>query len=126
MSKFYGQFFKVFTLLVGLYASAECATLEAFGFKCEVVRRKAVAAAPMDVSSFDWFLNPRNGNVLIKSASGEIAATIYFSRYDRSLRAILNIPNNTPVELLSIKDILSAKKWVITQAQNYGIALART
>ena len=127
MSKFYSQFFKVFSLVIGLCSSADCATLLEFGFKREA--RRPVSAAPADVSSFDWGSNPHTGNMLIRSAkTGGVAATIFLLQFGADkgkIGAYLNLPSNKKVEGRPFTDILSAQKWVVIQANNHGIALAR-
>jgi hypothetical protein len=125
MSNFYSRFFKVFTLLMGLCANANCATLFDFGF--QRVERRPVSGVPAKVESFDWGSNPHTGNLLINSKRGEIAATIFLLQFGEDkgkIGAYLNLPGNKKEEGRFLS-VLAAQKWVIIQAQNHGIALAR-
>ena len=126
MSSFYTRFFKVLVLLIGVSFSADCATLLDYGFQRPA--RKTVVAAPANVESFAWGINPHSGNTLIKSTAGELAATIFslqFGPHKGKLGAFVNAPVGR-VEGQGFMDPLSAKKWVVNQAQTYGITLAST
>lgn len=126
MPNFYSRFFQVFTLVIGFCSSADCATLFDFGFQRP--ERRSVPVVPAKIESFEWGSNPHTGNMLIRSKSGEIAATIFLLQFGADkgkIGAYLNLPGSKKVEGRPFMDVLSAQKWVITQAHNHGIALAR-
>jgi hypothetical protein len=125
MSNFYSRFFKVFTLLMGLCANANCATLLDYGFKRRPAR-VPVAAAPAGIDSYDWGTNPHTGNIVISDTSGKTVGTIFPLKYEyQGLYGVfLNTSDRKTIKELGFTDSTSAKEWVVMQAMKNKISLA--
>ena len=126
MSNFYSRFFKVFTLLMGLCANANCATLFEYGFKRPA--RVLVAAAPAGIDSYDWGTNPHTGNIVISDTSGKTVGTIFPLKYEYQGQygVFLSTSDTKTIKGRGFTDSTSAKEWVVRQAMDNKIYLARS